>query len=106
MTLSFSITLWQTALQERIPREALSRVVSYDWLGSLVLMPLGFATAGRLSEAIGVDATLWLTGALLFVSSAAIALVPSVRAITRDDDPDPELGEVEVEGVQEVYSRV
>ena len=106
VTLSFSITLWQTALQERIPGEALSRVVSYDWLGSLVLMPLGFATAGRLSEAIGVDATLWLTGALLFVSSAAIAHVPRVRAITRDDDPDPELGEVEVEGVQEVYSRV
>ncbi len=49
VTLAFAVTLWQTALQERIPREALSRVFSYDWLGSLVLMPLGFAVAGPLA---------------------------------------------------------
>jgi MFS family permease len=109
VTLSFSITLWQTTLQELIPREALSRVISYDWLGSLVLMPLGFAVAGPVSKAIGIDTTLWLSAALLLVSSAAIALVPSVRAITRDDtepEPEPELGEVEVERVEEIYSRV
>jgi hypothetical protein len=67
-------------------------------------MPLGFAAAGPVAKAIGIDATLWLSAGLLFVSSAAIALVPSVRAITRPEDP--ELREVEVERVEQVYSGV
>lgn len=32
--------LWQTALQQNIPSESLSRVSAYDWLGSLALTPL------------------------------------------------------------------
>jgi MFS family permease len=104
VTLAFSITLWQTSLQELIPREALSRVISYDWLGSLVLMPVGFAVAGPISESIGIDTTLWISAGLLFVSSAAIALVPSVRSITRPDKV--ELREVEVESVEQIYSGV
>ena len=104
---SFSITLWQTTLQELIPREALSRVVSYDWLGSLALMPIGFAVAGPLAESIGIDATLMLSAALIFGSSAAITLVPSVRAIKREDaEPEAELGQMEVEGVEQIYSGV
>ena len=106
VTLAFAVTLWQTTLQERIPREALSRVFSYDWVGSLVLMPLGFAVAGPLAMAIGIDATLWLAAGLLFASSIAVALVPGVRRITRRDDDDAPLREVEVERVQEIYSRV
>src|SRR5207244_8355387 len=35
---------WDTSLQQHVPREALSRVSSYDALGSWVLMPIGFAT--------------------------------------------------------------
>jgi MFS family permease len=100
MTLSFSTALWQTTLQELIPREALSRVISYDWLGSLVLMPVGFAVAGPVSEAIGIEMTLWISAGLLLGSSAAIALLPSVRAITRPE-PEPVLSQVEVEGVAE-----
>jgi MFS family permease len=107
VTLAFAVTLWQTALQERIPREALSRVFSYDWLGSLVLMPLGFAVAGPLAMAIGIDATLWLAAGMLFASSIAVALVPGVRRITRrDDDEGPSLREVEVERIEEIYSGV
>ena len=107
VTLAFAATLWQTALQERIPREALSRVFSYDWLGSLVLMPLGFVVAGPLAMAIGIDATLWLAAGLLLASSITVALVPGVRRITRrDDDEGPPLREVEVERVEEIYSRV
>ncbi|MGH2932135.1 MAG: MFS transporter [Gaiellaceae bacterium] len=104
VTLAFAVTLWQTTLQERIPREALSRVFSYDWVGSLVLMPLGFAVAGPLAMAIGIDATLWLAAGLLFASSIAVALVPGVRRITRREEAP--LREVEVERVQEIYSRV
>ena len=38
--------LWGTAAQQEIPQEKLSRISSYDALGSWALMPLGFAAAG------------------------------------------------------------
>ena len=90
ITLDFSVTLWQTALQEHIPREALSRVSAYDWLGSLLFMPAGFALAGPLADAIGIDATLWLAAALLLGSTLAILAVPSIRCL-RAAAPNPGL---------------
>ena len=36
-----------------IPADALSRVSSYDWMGSLALLPLGFAIAGPVASVIG-----------------------------------------------------
>jgi MFS family permease len=82
-TVSFFNPLWETVLQEQIPRQALSRVTSYDWMVSLVFMPIGYTIAGPLSEQIGVDATLFAafalaTGALLF--SLAI---PGLRRLER-----------------------
>jgi len=41
--------LWDTATQQEIPQEKLSRVTSYDALGSFALIPLGLAAAGRQS---------------------------------------------------------
>lgn len=38
--------LWETTMQRTIPAAALSRVSSYDWLGSLLLGPLGLLAAG------------------------------------------------------------
>jgi MFS family permease len=78
---SFSNALWFTALQERIPREALSRVSSYDWLGSIVFQPAGYALAGPVSAAIGVSATL-LAGAALHASACiGVALTPGIRGL-------------------------
>jgi predicted MFS family arabinose efflux permease len=82
---SISISVWTTTVQEQVPERALSRVSAYDWLGSLVAMPLGYALAGPASETIGVDATL-AVGAGLMVGAAAGALaVPSVRSVRRAD---------------------
>lgn len=39
--------LWQTSLQEYIPGDKLSRVTSYDALGSFVLGPIGLLLVGR-----------------------------------------------------------
>ncbi len=89
--LTISNTLWLTALQEHVPREALSRVSAYDWMGSLVFMPIGYAVAGPLGEAIGLDATLWTAGALLAGASLAILAFPSVRNVRRFD-PVPDAG--------------
>jgi MFS family permease len=81
--ISFANALWFTTLQEQIPREALSRLSSYDWLGSIVFQPLGYVLAGPVSAEIGISATL-LAGAALHASSrVALAFVPSVRGLKR-----------------------
>jgi MFS family permease len=77
----FSNALWFTALQQRIPREALSRVSSYDWLGSIVFQPAGFALAGPLAAEIGVPATLLGSAAVQASACVALSLTTSVRSL-------------------------
>jgi MFS family permease len=77
--LGFSNAVWFTALQQRIPRTALSRVSSFDWLGSIVLQPAGFALAGPLAAAIGVPATLIVSAVVQASACIAFSLTPSVR---------------------------
>jgi hypothetical protein len=56
--------LWATALQQNIPRAALSRVSSYDWVGSLALTPIALVAAGALAATIGLSAAIWVSAAL------------------------------------------
>ena len=39
-------TLWMTSLQRNVPEHALSRISSFDWLGSVALNPVGYALIG------------------------------------------------------------
>ena len=73
--------IWEATLQEQIPGEVLSRVSSYDWLVSLVFMPLGFALAGPVSEAIGLDATLVAAATISLTVHLAVLALPSARAL-------------------------
>ena len=82
--------IWDTVLQTHVPRNAISRVSSVDWAISLVLMPIGFALAAPVAEAIGVDATLAIAAALAIVPHAAIVLVPSVRRLRRIEPAERE----------------
>jgi predicted MFS family arabinose efflux permease len=69
---------WQTALAQRIPAHALSRVASYDWMGSLALLPLGYLFAGPVGEAVG-PAEVMLIGASIGVGIAALGFaIPDV----------------------------
>ena len=52
---------WMTAMQREIPPDMISRVSSYDYLGSLMFFPAGLALAGPLADLIGVSATLWIS---------------------------------------------
>ncbi len=85
---SFSNALWFTALQQRIPREALSRVSSYDWLGSLVFQPAGYALAGPAAAAIGIPATLIASAAVQASACIGVALTPAVRGLQAREHPD------------------
>lgn len=77
--------LWNTAVQQNVPGETLSRVSAYDWLVSLGLNPLGLALAGPLGERIGVSTTLIGAAVVLSGSSLAVLAVPDVRALPGGD---------------------
>jgi MFS family permease len=79
--LSVHLTLWFTLFQREIPEAVQSRVSSYDVLFSFVLMPLGFAIVGPVSDAIGVTETLWLSLGVMLTTWALILSLPSVRAL-------------------------
>ncbi len=66
---------WETALAYHIPGNALSRVSSYDWMGSLALLPLGYLIAGPLASAFGAQLVLGV-GSAIGIVLLLVALVP------------------------------
>ena len=76
---SFMAPIWETAVQEHIPAEAISRVSAYDWMLSLGLTPLGMALAGPLAGAVGATATLYGAAALLAISCLGVLVLPDIR---------------------------
>lgn len=73
--------IWQTTMQREIPPESLSRVSSYDALGSLLLGPLGLVLAGPAADHLGARPSLIACGVVMIVVSAAVLLVPGVREL-------------------------
>jgi MFS family permease len=73
--------LWDTTLQQNIPQQALSRVSSYDALGSFVFIPLGQIAVGPLSDQIGTDETLYLAAAVVSVAIVVMLATPSIRGL-------------------------
>ena len=73
---------WLTALQTRVPRESLSRVTSYDALGTMMFGPIGLALAGPLVAVIGLHAT-FISGAAVAALAVGVSLMfRSVRQLT------------------------
>ena len=70
-------------LQEHIPLEKLSRVSSYDALGSFVFIPLGLSIAGPVADAIGLAHALWLAAAVVAGSMLSALAVRDVRELRR-----------------------
>lgn len=73
--------LWLTALQEYIPGDKLSRVNSYDALGSFVLGPVGLLLVGPVAAAVGVERTLIGAGLLVAAANIVALSTRSVRTL-------------------------
>jgi hypothetical protein len=82
-------TLWETALQQGVPTESLSRVSSYDTLGSIALRPIGLALVGPLMMVAGIRGTLLGAAGIVLASTAAILTVPAIRRIRDGHGPAP-----------------
>jgi hypothetical protein len=65
-------------VQRLVPEAVLSRVLAYDWFGSLLAFPIGLAIAAPLAGAIGIRTVLLVSGVLEIVS---IILVLAVRSV-------------------------
>jgi MFS family permease len=72
---------WNTALHTRIAPEALSRVSSYDVLGSIAMVPLGQALAGWGVDRAGVPVTLLWCLAAIVLPTLAVLCVREVREL-------------------------
>jgi predicted MFS family arabinose efflux permease len=82
--------MWDTAMQQQIPQDRLSRVYSYDALGSYVCIPIGLSVAGPLSDLLGVGGALVFAGLVTVVATGLVLLVHDVRTLRRTDDAEPE----------------
>ncbi|GIH65190.1 MFS transporter [Microbispora siamensis] len=78
--------LWQTTMQREIPAESLSRVSSYDALGSLMFGPLGLLLAGPVAIAVGPRPALVACGAVIVLVTLAALLAPGVRGLRVADE--------------------
>jgi MFS family permease len=72
---------WMTCMQRAVEPEMISRVSSYDYLGSLAFYPAGLALAGPLADAVGVTTVLW--------GSAVAAVLVSVFQLSWRDVRSP-----------------
>ena len=74
---------WVTTMQQEIPHDLLSRLSSFDAMGSFALAPVGVAAAGPLAGAFGTSAVLAAGGLLIVLFTLAVLLVPEVRQLRR-----------------------
>jgi len=72
---------WLTVMQREVPPEMISRVSSYDYLGSLAFFPLGLAIAGPVADLVGVSTTLWVGAGMSVAVSLFWLSWRDVRAV-------------------------
>jgi MFS family permease len=79
ITLDLWGTLWSTALQRKVPRDSLSRVSSFDAMGSMMFRPIGLAISAPLSTFLGIENFLQILAAITVVAIIVPLLDPQVR---------------------------
>ena len=84
--LTYLNEVWNATVPQLIPADVLARANSFDWLLSIIAMPIGFAVAGPVADHVGIPATLVAGAALMAVPCALIVLVPGVRQVRRTAD--------------------
>lgn len=83
-------TVWESTLQAKVPRKVLSRVSSYEWLGSIAINPLGFALIGVVAAGFGVGPVVLTAMGIQIVVRCALLVAPPIRGVRRADRvPEP-----------------
>lgn len=74
-------TGWNVAMMQNVPGDVLSRVVSYDMLGSFVAIPVGMVLFGWLATIAPTETVLVGAGIIYAAVALSTLLVPSVRTL-------------------------
>ncbi|HEY6017290.1 MAG TPA: hypothetical protein VIU16_10925, partial [Gaiellaceae bacterium] len=85
---AFATVVWETTIQRHVPREKLSRVAAYNWMGAMAFLPAGYAVAGPVASVIGMRASLLIAAGWIVASTALLLQVPDVRNLRRDEAPE------------------
>ncbi|GAA3597388.1 MFS transporter [Nonomuraea rosea] len=72
---------WMATVQRRIPGNAVSRAVSYEWTAGQLMTTAGFALAGPLSAAFGMSGVLLALAGLVTATSLLLPALPAVFSV-------------------------
>jgi MFS family permease len=73
--------IWDTTLQRYIPPAKLARVASYGWMGAMVFLPAGYALAGPIAAAVGLEPYLLFAAGWIVVSTLFVVRLRAVRDV-------------------------
>ena len=96
---------WSTALHEHVPVSVLSRVSSYDALGSFVAIPIGTFLYGWLATVADTETLMLVSASVYVLISLSALLSRSVRDLRRSSD-DPETSGRATGGAREIPAAV
>lgn len=74
---------WVTAMHEPVPQRLMSRMFSYDALGSFVAIPVGAVALGPLAVTFGAERVLVVAAAVYALVALSTLLSRSVRDLER-----------------------
>lgn len=72
---------WQVVLQTNVPREFLSRISSYDQMGSFIAIPAGEIASGLIASLVGVRVALVIYAIVCVVVCVGLAISPRIRTV-------------------------
>lgn len=87
--LSVFSAIWHTTLQSRVPEDQLARMGSYDWIGSLALLPLGYLVAVGGQALVSAEATLIAAACVVIAATAVVVPLPAIRGIRGERPASP-----------------
>ncbi|TKK91679.1 MFS transporter [Herbidospora galbida] len=76
-------TLWESALQENVDPAYISRISSYDWMGSVFFAPLGYLAVGAVAATAGTSATVVAVTVVHAVIHLSLPLARPILAVRR-----------------------
>jgi MFS family permease len=80
--------VWDTTLQRKVAPEKLARVASYGWMGAMVFLPAGYALAGPIGMAIGLETYLTISAAWIVASTLFVIRLRAVREVGLEEGTD------------------
>jgi MFS family permease len=73
--------LWTTAVQKHVPADVMGRVMSIDYFGGTLLLPIAPIVFAAIITAAGPSLAFVIGGVLSVVITSALLLVPSIRTL-------------------------